>query len=114
MLFSVDEKMHVIYRALFEGSQRRHFVGTVTAVDGAACRLSGYAYLSDPQTRMFERKPDLRETVVDTAHPGYITNIIHPDTDIESVQYRYVREVGLVCTDGKVFELNINEYGAKS
>ncbi len=114
MLINPGEKVHVIYRAMYEGSLRRHFVGTVIAADGATCRVQGYAFVTDPNTRMFERKADLRETLVDLAHPGYIANLIPPDTEIDNVTYKYIRDYGLACTDGGSFTLNINEYGART
>lgn len=114
MLVTPGEKVHVIYRAFYDGSLRRHFVGTVLAAEGALCRVEGYTFVTDTQTHMFERKPGPRTTMVDLAHPGYIANVIHPDTVIDEVAYHYVRDVGLVCTDGKAFSLNINEYGART
>ncbi len=113
-MISIGEKVHVIYRALYDGSLRRHFVGEVIAAEGAVVRLRGHAFVTDPQTRMFERREATRETVIDLGHPGYIANVIDPDTVISDVTYRYIREIGLVCTDDGAFALDINEYGSRS
>lgn len=113
MIVDVGTKLHVIYRALYDSSLRRHFVGVVEAADGSVCRIRGYAFVTNPQTRMFEKRAGQRTTVIDLAESGYITNIIHPDTDIEAVSYRYARDVGLVATDDQAFTLNINEYGTR-
>ena len=114
MVLSVGEKLHVVYRALFEQSTRRHFVGEVTALDGAMCRLEGYAYVYDIKSTMFVRKPEKRTTIIDASESGYIVNVIDDDIDLSQVVYRYVQHVGLIATDNKDFTLDINEFSAKS
>lgn len=106
--------MHVIYRALYENSTRRHFVGEVRAADGAVCRLEGFVFVYDPKSTSCARKPELRITIMDLSESGYIVNIIDKKVALEDIVYKYEQGVGLVATDGKGFALNINEFGVKS
>ncbi len=114
MIIAKGDKVHLIYRALFEQSIRRHFVGEVTANDGALCRIVGHAYIYDEQEGTYTRRPETRTTIANVAESGYIVNVIDSDVDLDDVCYRYIGEVGLVVTDGKHFVLNINEFGPKS
>ena len=114
MIFEVGEKVHVMYRALYENSSRRHFLGEVQAADGPVCRLLGYVFVYDPKSTTFMRKPEERTTIVDVSESGYIVNVIEREVTISSVVYKYEQGVGLIAADGKGFSLNINEFGAKS
>jgi hypothetical protein len=114
MIIEKGNKVHVVYRALFENSTRRHFLGEVLAVDRAVCRIEGYAFVYDRKTTMFEKKTEKRTTILDLGESGYIVNLVDSNVDLDRVSYDYQREVGLVATDGKAFVLNINEFGSKS
>ena len=112
-MIEIGDKVHVVYRALYEHSTRRHFVGLVTHSEDAIVRLEGYAYVMDAHTRMFLRKPEKRNTIIDLAESGYIANLIPRDVVLENVQYRYLKDVGLVATDDLNFTLDINEFSLK-
>lgn len=114
MIVAKGNKVHIIYRALYESATRRHFLGEVMAVEGTACRLEGYAFVRDQISESYVKKPGKRTTVVDLAESGYIVNIVDAEVDIASVAYKYQRDMGLVATDGKNFVLDINEFGIKS
>jgi hypothetical protein len=114
MIIEINEKLHIMYRSLFENSTRRHFIGTVIAVKDSLCRIEGYVFIYDEKKTEFVRRPELRTTIMDLAGSGYIVNVIASDADLESVQYRYAQGIGTVATDGKNFSLNINEFGVKS
>ncbi len=112
MLIRVGEKVHVMYRALYENGNRRHFMGEVMACEGALCRLEGYEFLYAAKRGLFVKKPDRRATVMNLGESGYVVNLIDADVDLTKVDYHYEEGVGLVATDGERFELNINEFGA--
>ncbi|MGB5211406.1 MAG: hypothetical protein WBO47_09165 [Gammaproteobacteria bacterium] len=114
MVIDKGDKVHIVYRALYDNSTRRHFLGEVLATEGAVCRVEGYAFVYDRKTTMFEKKPDKRTTILDLGESGYVVNVIESNVDLDSVCYDYLRDVGLVATDGKAFLLNINEFGSKS
>jgi len=115
MIIEKGNKVHIIYRALYENSPRRHFLGEVVAADGALCRLEGFAFVHDPKSAtLYVKKVGKRTTVVDLGESGYIVNIVDPTVNLESVSYKYLRDIGLVATDNKNFILDINEFGAKS
>ncbi|MCB1960923.1 MAG: hypothetical protein KDE68_10450 [Rhodocyclaceae bacterium] len=114
MVVDIGDKVHVMYRALYENATRRHFLGEVCAVDRGLCRLEGFAYVYDQKSTVFVKKPERRTTVIDLGESGYIVNVVDRGVDIASVLYRYTSDAGLVATDGKAFVLNINEFGVKS
>ena len=114
MVIEVGEKLHIMYRSLYEKSTRRHFIGSVVAANDALCRIEGYVFIYDEKKTEFVRKPELRTTIIDLAESGFIVNIISPDVELEVVRYRYAQDVGLIATDDKGFSLNINEFGSKS
>lgn len=114
MIVGKGEKLHVMYRSFNEKSARRHFVGEVIEVEGAICRLQGFAFIYDERKTEFVKKPERRTTIIDVAESGYVSNVINPNVVIDEIRYRYLQEVGLVATDGKEFTLNINEFSARS
>ncbi|BCE00023.1 hypothetical protein [Marinicellulosiphila megalodicopiae] len=114
MIIEVGEKVHVMYRSLYEKSMRRHFIGTVTAAKDALCRIEGYVFIYDDKKTEFVRKPELRTTIMDLAESDYIVNLIDSNVIISDIRYKYAQGVGLVASDNKDFSLNINEFGVKS
>ena len=114
MIIETGEHVHVIYRALYETSGRRHFLGKVQVAEGTVCRIEGYVFVYDQKTSMFNKKPEKRITVMDLSESGYIVNIIDKKVVLDNIVYKYEQGVGLVATDGKGFSLNINEFGAKN
>ena len=113
MIIETGTKVHVVYRALYENSTRRHFIGEVITAHEAVVKLEGYAFVMDAHSKMFQRKPGKRITVMDLAESGYVTNIIPSEVVLENVQYRYVRDSGLVATDDQGFSLDINEFSMR-
>ena len=114
MIIQKNEKIHVVYRALYEGSTRRHVIGEVTEAEGSVCRIYGYVFIYDTNATEFVRKQNKRTTVIDLAESGYIVNIVPNDVDLDGVIYRYLGGEGAVLTDGKNFQLNINEFTSRS
>jgi hypothetical protein len=114
MVVEAGEQVHVIYRPIFEGSVRRHFLGEVTACEGTVCRLEGYAFVYDPKLTTFVRKPDKRITFIDLAESGYIVNIVGQGVVLDDVIYRYASGIGLVATDGENFSLDVNEFSVRN
>lgn len=104
----------MVYRALYENSLRRHFIGEILGAQGALCRIEGYAFVYDVKTTMFDKRKEKRTTIADLGESGYIVNVLPNDVDIHDIIYKYEGGVGLVATDNKGFSLNINEFGIKS
>ena len=114
MIIDKGEKIHVVYRAMFENSSRRHFLGEVKMANGPVCRIEGFVFVYDQKTTEFKRKPEKRITIIDLSDSGYITNIIDQEVNLDNVTYKYDQGIGLIATDNKAFSLNINEFGSKS
>ena len=113
MVIEKNEKVHVIYRALYENSTRRHVIGEVVAVEGSICRIKGYVYIYNEKGTEFVRKDDKRITIIDLAESGYIVNVIDSGVDLDAVTYSYVSGVGTIVTDGKNFRLSVNEFTSR-
>ncbi|WP_053981491.1 hypothetical protein [Marinagarivorans algicola] len=114
MIIAVGEKLHIMYRSLYEKSTRRHFMGEVVFAKDSLCRIEGYVFIYDDKKTEFLKKPELRTTIIDLAESGYIVNVISPNVNLIEVHYKYAQDIGLIATDGKSFSLNINEFGSKS
>jgi len=114
MVIEKGEKIHIMYRAIYENSTRRHFLGEVQVAEGSVCRLEGYVFVYDKKTAEFMRKPEKRTTLIDLSESGYISNIIDKEVNLNNVVYKYAKDVGLIATDNIHLSLNINEFGAKS
>ena len=114
MIIENGYKVHVIYRALFESSTRRHFLGEVVAAEGSLCRLEGFVFVLDPESDLYKKKPEKRITIIDLAESGYVVNVLDPNLILADVEYKYLEDIGRVATDGKGFILDINEFGPKS
>lgn len=114
MILLKGEKLHINYRALFENSIRRHFIGQVVHAEAALCRLRGYSFVYDMKSTTYVRKPELRTTIVNLADSGYIATFLPHEVQLAEIYYTYVRDIGLVATDGKGFTLDINEFNLKA
>ena len=112
-LIDVGEKLHIITRRIFEGDLRRHFVGTVRAVERDVVRVQGYTFVFNPSVKEYRRRPEVRTRIFGLGDAQMIVNIIPPETDLERTQY-VVREGRLVISDGNNFNLDVNEFGATS
>lgn len=110
MLLEIGEKVHVATRRRFEGDVRRHFVGEVVSVEGALARLSGYAFVFDPNRDDYIRYSEKRVRILDLSDVGNVTNILPRDTTLEEVTYT-LEDRKLMVTDGKNLKLDINEFG---
>jgi hypothetical protein len=114
MIIEKGEKVHIMYRALYENSTRRHFLGEVLAAEGSVCRLEGFVFAYDKKSTEFIRKPEKRITVIDISESGYIANVIGREVNPGDVNYKYAQGSGLIAADNKGLSLNINEFGIKS
>ena len=109
-LIEKGEKVHIVYRATYEGSARMQFIGDVEAVSGSICRIKGYLYTFHQLTGSFSRKPEIRVTVVDLAESGTVVNIIDRSVVPQDIVYEVIDGEGLTIHDGKNFSLNISEF----
>ncbi|NND91956.1 MAG: hypothetical protein HKN42_13940 [Granulosicoccus sp.] len=114
MIIDTGDKVHVVYRAFYENSVRRHFLGEVTACKGALCRLRGFSFVRDSQSEMYTKKPEKHITIIDLAESGYIVTLIDSNVDLDQVSYHYLDNTGMAAVDGQGFVLDINEFGPKS
>jgi hypothetical protein len=114
MIVEKGEHVHVIYRALYESSSRRHFLGEVQVAEGTLCRIEGYVFVYDQNTSMYIKRPEKRVTIMDLSESGYVVNVLNEKIVLEDIVYKYEQGIGLVAVDGKGFSLNINEFGSKS
>lgn len=108
---TIGDKLHVITRRLFENDVPRHFVGEVVGNTGELCELKGYAMVFDPDRGEWIRRPELRHRILSLAEAGHIVNRVPRSVEIDDLLYERI-DGELLVTDGKDFELNIDEFGA--
>ena len=107
------DKLHIATRRLFPGDVRRHFVGTVSAVEGALIRVEGFAFILHPGTNEYERRPNLRQRIISLADGTQVVHAIPEAVDVARLQYSFVQD-RLVLSDGEAFSLDIHEFGPSS
>jgi hypothetical protein len=113
MVIEKGEKVHIITRRLFEGDIRRHFVGEVLDSEGSVARVEGYAFVYDSVKNDFVRKPGKRVRIFDLAQTGYIVCVLPDQAILQDLHYKLTDHKNMICTDGKSFQLDISEFGAK-
>ncbi len=109
-ILNIGDKVHIITRRHFPQEVRRHFIGEVQAVQDTAVRASGYTFIFDESRNTFVRKPEQRVRVFGITDSGLIVNVISSMTDLEAVTYQANEKGNVVCTDGKYFSLDVNEF----
>ena len=80
--------------------------------NGSIERIEGYFMVFDKSKNTFIKNPIQRVTIMDLSSSGYWVNIIPKDVKLADLNYTYDSNNKLSLTDGKSFELNINEFGA--
>ena len=112
MLIEISEKVHVVVRRTFETDLRRHFIGEIKVANDSIARIEGFFMVFDKSKNTFSKKPSLRVTIMDLSSSGYWVNLIPKDVQLTDLNYIYDSSNRLTLTDGKSFELDINEFGA--
>ena len=112
MLVEVKEKLHVVVRRTLETDLRRHFIGEIKVANDSVARIEGYFMVFDKSKNTFIKKPNLRVTIMDLSSSGYWVNIIPKDVILTDLKYIYDSNNKLTLTDGKAYEIDINEFGA--
>lgn len=110
-LVNPGQKLHIITRRNFADDLRRHFAGTIEAVDGTAVRVHGYTFVFSPNALEYRRRPEVRTRIFDLGDAQLIVNVVPSDVEIAELEYRTVDD-RLVITDRKRFRLDVNEFGA--
>ncbi len=113
MVIEKGDKVHIITRRLFEGDLRRHFIGEIIEVERSFARIEGYAFIFDSAKSDFIRKPGKRIRIFDLAQSGYIVCIIPDNVVLHELHYKLSDHKTMICTDGKSFQLDISEFGAR-
>jgi len=109
MILDVGEKVHIVERRYFSDDIRRHLAGEIVKSSDNAIRVKGYVWVFDAM-KGFVRKPDVRERVLYPSDRSTI-NIIPKEVDLGELKYDISPREGLIVTDGKKFNLSINEFG---
>ena len=110
-MLSKGEKVFVVTRRLFDKDLRRHFVGEIQDVSGAAMRVQGYAFIFDETMNDFIRREDLRTRIFSIIDAGILIAVIPADVSIEEIRYRVDEKNRRILTDGKNYKMNVSEFG---
>ena len=109
-VLEIGEKLHIITRRNFADDLRRHFAGTVRAVDDGNMRIQGYTFVFNLSAMEYRRRPEVRTRIFPIGDGQLIINVLPADVVVEQLQYRKVDD-RLVVTDGLKFSLDVNEFG---
>ena len=101
------EQIFVVHRPLFQGDVRRHFIGTVLAVDLPLVRTSGHVFAADAKTNQFRRHDPERVRVISLTGDSLIINVIPSTVRVESITYQYRPGPAVVLTDGSGWHLDV-------
>jgi len=112
-IVTIGDKLHVITRRQFEGDLRRHFMGAVIGNTGSLVELEGLAMIYNEGSGEWIRQPETRRRIFSLAEAGHVVNRMPRSVEIDQLMYERI-DGELLVTDGKEFELNINEFGARS
>ncbi|MGO9578035.1 MAG: hypothetical protein ACLP2P_01345 [Desulfobaccales bacterium] len=112
MVVEPGEKLFIVTRRLFEGDLRRHFVGEVKVATESTVRLEGYTFVFDAGIGKFVRG-ERRGRIFGLGDNGFIITIIPKDADLDKVSHRFSDKGGQVLSDGKTFELHVNEFSER-
>ncbi|MFH1717736.1 MAG: hypothetical protein ABIF19_10320 [Planctomycetota bacterium] len=110
MVLEQGERVHVIFRRLFEMDLRRHFIGEIVAVGDSTVKVRGRAVVLDSTTNQYEIKADTRTRIVSLTDALNVINILPPEASIDDVKYVMSHDKRLTVTDGETFTLDINEF----
>ena len=109
-ILALGDKVHIATRHLFAGDAHVHFVGEVSAVDGALFRAVGYAFVYDPASNTYFKHPELRTRLFSIEDSGRDITVLPRKLDMDSVQYDVV-EGRLTLLDGRGFSMEVAEFG---
>jgi hypothetical protein len=110
-MLSKGEKIFVITRRLFEKDLRRHFVGQVQEVSGAAIRARGYVFVFDESTNEFVRREELRTRIFSLIDGGIVISVLPGEVILEEIRYGLDEKNRRIITDEKSFKMNVSELG---
>ena len=109
-VLAVGEKLHIMTRRLFADDVHPHFVGEISAVDGALFKAQGYSFVFDSGTNSYLKHPKPRTRLFSLSDAGHVITVIPREVDLNALEYRTVSG-RLTITDGRGFSLEINEFG---
>lgn len=101
----------MITRRQFEGDLRRHFLDEVIGNTGSLVELEEIAMVHDDGRGERIRRSETRMRIFPLAEAGHVVNRIPRSVVIDQLMHERIYGE-LLATDGKEFELNIDEFGA--
>lgn len=110
-LLEAGEKLHIMARRAFKEDLRRHFAGTVVALNGLLARVEGYVFVLNTQVEEYRRRPEFRTRILGLTDANLIINVLPPHVDLDRLRYELV-EGRLYVTDGLKFRFDVNEFGS--
>ena len=112
MTLRTGELVLVITRRNFQQDLRRHFIGEVVECNNANVRIQGYVFVYDDINATFVKREDLRTRIISLVDAGYIINVLPSDVQLEDIFYMTDERNRRLISDGKLFKMNISEFGA--
>jgi len=110
-MLSKGEKIFIITRRLFEKDIRRHFVGEVQEMSNTLVKVCGYMFVYDEGTNDFVRRDKCRTCLYPLLDSGILITFLPAEAILEDIRYAFDKQNRRIITDGKTFNLNVNEFG---
>jgi hypothetical protein len=112
MIVQPGEKIHVVFRQLFEGDFKRHFIGNVDQCEGTLVRATGYLFAEETKVNrggIFVKQEDVRVRIIPLDCESFIVNVLPKAVNIETITYNYNVAKGLIrVTDGSDWHLDLS------
>ena len=112
MIIQPGEKIHVIFRQLFEGDFKRHFIGAVEQCENNLVRAAGFLFAEETKVGhigIFVRQEGVRVRIIPLDCESLIVNILPKAVNVETIAYKYNVANGLVrVTDGSDWHLDLS------
>jgi hypothetical protein len=112
MIIEPGEKIHVIFRQIFEGDLERHFIGNVEKCEIHLVRAMGFLYSEETKIGHvgdFVKRLDIRVRIIPLDCESVIVHILPKAVNIEKITYKYDVSGGAVrVTDGSDWHLDLS------
>jgi hypothetical protein len=112
MIIEPGEKIHVIFRHIFEGDLERHFIGNVEKCEINLVRATGFMYSEETKIGHvgdFVKRLDVRVRIIPLDCESVIVHILPKSVNVEKISYKYnVADGAVRVTDGSDWHLDLS------
>ena len=108
-MLTLDMKVLVVHRRLFEGDSSRFFVGRVEDYESGVIKVTGYTWMKDIYTGLFIRKEDIRTKLISLTSGSLIVYQLPGWIQIQEIKFENYPDGGFGIRDGEKFRMDLSE-----